>query len=55
MRRSTRIKDIRMANDQQKQDFEILKEKLAQKDDLTLLEEFETEAKGKGVRVSTGL
>ena len=43
-----------MTTKQQKQDFEMLKEKLARKDDLTLLEEFETEGKGKGVRVSIG-
>ena len=54
MRRSTRIKDKQMTTKQQKQDFEMLKEKLARKDDLTLLEEFETEGKGKGVRVSIG-
>ena len=54
MRRSTRIKDKQMTTEQQKQAFEMLKEKLARKDDLTLLEEFETEGKGKGVRVSIG-
>ena len=43
-----------MTTEQQKQAFEMLKEKLARKDDLTLLEEFETEGKGKGVRVSIG-
>lgn len=56
MRRSTRIESKKMTTDQQKLDFEILKEKLAaHKDDLTLLEEFETEGKGKGVRVSKRL
>ena len=43
-----------MTTELQKQDFEILKEKLNGKDDLTMLEEFETEKRGKGVRVSKG-
>lgn len=55
MKKSRRIEERKVAAEQQGQDDAMIREKLARKDDRELLEEFETEGKGKGIRVSITL